>query len=1515
MPRFIPLRRRLRAVGSRAIGHTLVLLAPVALLVPRTIVAETSSVGGAAAAPAAMPSVSLTHDGNGTASVNTNSSSSTTFTLTSLSASTLTVNLVVTVCNGAVAAGSCTRSPTSVSLPSGASTTITVGFSGGSAPGSGTVTLAAKNTSGSTLASSSVSVTVAQPIPTVSAAPHVGDRRDVGMCVADCFESILSYSTPAYTSLDVPRSVTLLYRSGRAFPFGTVTLDASDPYGTATKFRLKLKDANGAYVTFSNNATELYFSRNTTSGQSTRLVAQFKATTIPTSAALYTAEVAMFWPSPSGDVEQGTSPATVRVVIINDQNSPFGAGVELVGLQQLFTNQSGGVLVTEGSGSATFFSGSCSPSASCSFTSPAGEFSTLSTPGNGTYRRVYPDGTALTFNSAGYHTATADRFGTTTQITYGTTTTGATVPGYITDPASQNITFWYRDPGSLYGVWKEGTLGNIHTPMGDAPIGIDGNNNVREWDEMGGGYHWRMVYLGQHLIDTAYDKANSPWHPSYRYGATVAYIEAPAITIADGTAPRPRVSMRNGYDALLAGAAAGGGTSASPLAVPTESRALVIGPRGDTTFFRLNRFGSADTVKAPLTNAASAQYDPLTGQVLRTVSPNGDIARYTWSANKLTQSIDSTAGKTVNYEYDTQYSLLTHIYGSVAEQWLTYDHTKTGWPLQTSKVGLTTATPTTYMVDQYGRPTSVTDPSYHTTTYSYQTSGLYNLLSVTTPNAQTSTVGRDAWGRVVSSTDRDGHTSSTALDILNRPGWVAGSIAGDTTRYQYDALNNVTKVTDAKNQVYTYQRNALGWVTKFVYPGTIGADSTAYDVAGNPVYVRTRAGHRDSLEYDLLGRVTKKIGLTGADTITYAYDINSRWVAARTVSGGALVSTDTIYSDSVGRTTQEVSYRPGVGSWAVTSAYQADKPGRVSSNLYGGINVNRWVEFWYDASQRPSQIRLLSGNSVFGYNGEDLPTTIQFPSGLTETTSYTSSHVLSRREYSVQAVKDSLDRAYRTDSLGRLVERANGSGTKYQTFTYINDRLTYWEKRHQTGTPTCTNLGGWGYDCSGSSTISDQLVSSYYDLVGNPNDGTVTLDSANRLLQYNGVSMLYDADGNLVRRIGTTTDSLLWDDFGQLTEVRQNGTTIATFAYDGFGRRIRKWSSTAGSVHYIWDGSQLAAEANGSGAITQTYTYYPGIDQLHSVTSGGQTYYASIEPATGDVNGLINGSTNAVVASYGYTPWGEIESSSQTVTGVNSLRWKGLIWDEETKLYYMRARYYDPKARRFISEDPIGLSGGINMYAFGGGDPVNSVDPSGTISYAVARDLLSRLLWDDLFAMYSGGGGGGGNPGERSRRGRDEPQVNARHDRCEVAVILSNYISALDNRGFFGLRPGTGFPRELDFKYQTPNDLYEVNGRWLRADEFGNLAAGYAAETLWGDLGWAAMRVGGIYYANSRNAKGERDSGEHWSDLESAPAIDEGAGLAYRDQAFTGSIGTRGGVIRRAPPATPLTSGAGCSSN
>jgi YD repeat-containing protein len=188
----------------------------------------------------------------------------------------------------------------------------------------------------------------------------------------------------------------------------------------------------------------------------------------------------------------------------------------------------------------------------------------------------------------------------------------------------------------------------------------------------------------------------------------------------------------------------------------------------------------------------------------------------------------------------------------------------------------------------------VIDPIGHTTTHAYEATGLRNHTSVTAPNSQSTTFAHDAWGRDTLVKDPKLATWRQGYDILNRVAWTLSPLVGDTTKFQYDSLDNVTKVTDAKGQTFATIRNALNWVVKQIDP--IGhADSAAYDSAGRVVYSKSRGQRVVTLQYDALGRVTQQIGAGGSDVVTFTYDLNHRWVAARSVTGGTLVTTDTIF--------------------------------------------------------------------------------------------------------------------------------------------------------------------------------------------------------------------------------------------------------------------------------------------------------------------------------------------------------------------------------------------------------------------------------------------------------------------------------------------------------------------------------------------------------------------------------------------------------------------------------------------
>ena len=191
-------------------------------------------------------------------------------------------------------------------------------------------------------------------------------------------------------------------------------------------------------------------------------------------------------------------------------------------------------------------------------------------------------------------------------------------------------------------------------------------------------------------------------------------------------------------------------------------------------------------------------------------------------------------------------------------------------------------------------------------------------------------------------------------------------------------------------------------------------------------------------------------------------------------------------------------------------------------------------------------------------------------------------------------------------------------------------------------------------------------------------------------------------------------------------------TGRVTFGYDGWGRRVRK-STATGTRRYLWDGDALLAELDTLGNGVAGYTYSPGTDNVASVLRhdrGDSTYYY-IQDYSRNVLALLALTSGGVTIDnqYRYEPFGNTQGST-TSTIPNTLQFAGREHDAETQLYYDRARYIDPAVGRFVSEDPIGLDGGINLYAFVGNDPVNGWDPSGTSckDFSFSQEKVSDKL-------------------------------------------------------------------------------------------------------------------------------------------------------------------------------------------
>ena len=519
--------------------------------------------------------------------------------------------------------------------------------------------------------------------------------------------------------------------------------------------------------------------------------------------------------------------------------------------------------------------------------------------------------------------------------------------------------------------------------------------------------------------------------------------------------------------------------------------------------------------------------------------------------------------------------------------------------------------------------------------------------------------------------------------------------AGESVSYAYDALY-LTGVTDPRGLVYGFTPNALGWVTSESHPGS-GSRSYSYDANGNLKSQTNRRAQKITFSYDALDRITSRVQQQENVTTSYGYAADDRWV--RTGS-------DTVFFDIGGRVTRQTS-RGG----AVESFY--DPKGRRKEVKIGTVSRKY---FWGSAGLLDSLQAVDGKRTRFKYDGDRMQDSIHWPTVLKRGTRHSSTHATTGIGYNNSTINTALGESYTRDKLERVDERRRPGSDVYREFSYdAAGRLTrYADYRESQG--SC----GWdpdnGFVCTDPAPALVRSESYTYDRSGNRTDNSAQYQSGtNRMTSFKGYTLTYDADGNLLRKYksGVIDQRYTWNSLGQLTQVTNNGVTSASFVYDGWGRRISKGTG-ARAFYYDYDGDQVLQERSGC-CWEVDYTYYPGTDRPHSMRrlrDNAKMYYYETDQL-GSVIGMTNDS-NAVVNQQRYTPWGETDSSQPySYNEYNPVGFTGREWDAETKLYFYRARYYDPQLGRFLSEDPIGLAGGINPYAYAANDPVNNKDPYG----------------------------------------------------------------------------------------------------------------------------------------------------------------------------------------------------------
>ena len=215
-----------------------------------------------------------------------------------------------------------------------------------------------------------------------------------------------------------------------------------------------------------------------------------------------------------------------------------------------------------------------------------------------------------------------------------------------------------------------------------------------------------------------------------------------------------------------------------------------------------------------------------------------------------------------------------------------------------------------------------------------------------------------------------------------------------------------------------------------------------------------------------------------------------------------------------------------------------------------------------------------------------------------------------------------------------------------------------------------------------------------------------------------------------------------WNAENQLVRVTKDTAEVGRYAYDPIGRRVEKVAG-ANTNGYAYDGVDILRQASGGRVVR--YVQGPRIDEpLAAEDAGGQLVYEHADELGSQVKSTDG--SGAVTASRTYEAFGGPGASSAS----ERYAYTGREWDPETGLYYYRARYYDPKLGRFISEDPIGFDGGANAYGYVEQNPVRYFDPMGLYHcyYYVDRHTLvcepdqpnhPRFVTDNVTSGQNGG--------------------------------------------------------------------------------------------------------------------------------------------------------------------------------
>jgi RHS repeat-associated protein len=731
--------------------------------------------------------------------------------------------------------------------------------------------------------------------------------------------------------------------------------------------------------------------------------------------------------------------------------------------------------------------------------------------------------------------------------------------------------------------------------------------------------------------------------------------------------------------------------------------AQVTAPGGQQVQVAYDSVGLPMQISQIGTNAVLGRTYDAEGNVLTEVDLAGNVTRYSYDgANRLGMTTFPD-GSSERYVRDAVGQIVQVIDRLGRTTSFAYDAAG-------RQIGITDALGNSiiFAYDAVGNKVAETDPQGRLTQYIYDSSN--RLVRTKFSDGTEEQRAYDATGNLVQQTDGAGRATSFDYDALSRLVAVTDA-SGNTARYEYDGAGRRSAIVDANGGRTTFSYDAQGRLAAKTYPAG-GTESFTYDTAGR--LNSTTNGNGETLQYfyDAVGRLNHLV-VPGGTQEAYAYTVDGLISTVADARGTTTFSYDALTRRLIRVTEPDGRY--------IRYGYDVLGNRTLMAHAVSSGSPEEISQYAYDALNRLIQTTdPIGGITTYTYDPSGNQTSIARPNGTTTSFTYDSRNRLTSVVHKDSANATLASFVYTLDGMGnrKQIQHFDGSRVEYD---YDATSKVIAERHFDSGNVMLANT-----------TYSYDAVGNLVTRTGSLGNATYTYNANNQITAGDGITYAYDAAGNLTSKTESATaiTRYSWDARGRLVQFQPPTGTATTYAYDFRGVRQSK-NGPSGLTNFLIDRTnatgfeQVIRETTTAGVTIRSYIY--GSDLLARLQNGSVSYYHI--DGLGSTR-LTTTSTGAVSDQYSYSAYGSLLPPSGSLG--NSYLFAGEQRDEESALYYLRARYYDPAISRFLSGDPLdgdqSIPLSLNKYLYAYGNPVNLTDPSGLFTLAELQTVISNYF-------------------------------------------------------------------------------------------------------------------------------------------------------------------------------------------